>query len=508
MRTLALALGLICLGVFASPAPAAETMRVFDDVEIFPIAPFLNLTGAPVDFAQGGIPFSSCMAQNRTVTVHPVAETELTSTGTDDWLVVKHSGFGLQVGSPIVTLEYDFAQPIDLTFGGEHDRFRMRMVNVEPGDISMQMEIESAAAIPGVPDGTVTTPVSNGQNAVLFGSFGLTAAQWNAVTRVRIHFASLTTAPSPPVTWRLSWIRLVGATLQPGSGIVASEDDGVIKPLVPVPPPPYQAEWTWTDPSGGPYEVMHTEISMLFGQYPGSVVLSSDVNGGSSLDMTVHSTAADIEPGRFIIGREFLPNGSAPALFYPPDRIHVGERLIVVLVHIELLPDSLPGAHGGHVYQRIRLEIPEDSPMVFENLLLDGFEGSNNVFMDFRVERQLGAVYGPGVAFSMNVQTEWRPEDVSTTVSSPFADDLSLSARPSVTSGATRFWLEQEALQDGIISIFDIRGRRVQTLNLAAGVRSVTWDGHDGQGRALASGRYYARVRGASGPAAVLTVVR
>lgn len=48
------------------------------------------------------------------------------------------------------------------------------------------------------------------------------------------------------------------------------------------------------------------------------------------------------------------------------------------------------------------------------------------------------------------------------------------------------------------LEIFDVQGRRVRTLvdaSQAPGVYDARWDGRDDRGRAVASGRYYGRLR-------------
>jgi hypothetical protein len=82
----------------------------------------------------------------------------------------------------------------------------------------------------------------------------------------------------------------------------------------------------------------------------------------------------------------------------------------------------------------------------------------------------------------------------------PPADRLALGAEPNPFSARSslsftlptqgRVWLE----------IFDVRGRRVRTLaegeGLGAGLHARSWDGRDEEGRALAAGVYFARLRG------------
>ncbi len=73
-----------------------------------------------------------------------------------------------------------------------------------------------------------------------------------------------------------------------------------------------------------------------------------------------------------------------------------------------------------------------------------------------------------------------------------------LRASPNPFSPRTTISYELDAPATVDLSIFDARGRRVQTLVggqwLAAGEHQVTWDGRDAKGRAVAGGVYFSRL--------------
>ena len=64
-----------------------------------------------------------------------------------------------------------------------------------------------------------------------------------------------------------------------------------------------------------------------------------------------------------------------------------------------------------------------------------------------------------------------------------------------------------------MLDVYDLAGRRVRRLmsdsNIKAGITTVLWDGSDGQGRDVASGVYFARLRvGAEQRTRKVTMVR
>ena len=68
---------------------------------------------------------------------------------------------------------------------------------------------------------------------------------------------------------------------------------------------------------------------------------------------------------------------------------------------------------------------------------------------------------------------------------------------PFESSTAIRFSMNQAG--PVTIDIFDVRGRRIRTIEearLGPGTHTLTWDGHDDAGRKTGSGVYFAQVRG------------
>ena len=72
----------------------------------------------------------------------------------------------------------------------------------------------------------------------------------------------------------------------------------------------------------------------------------------------------------------------------------------------------------------------------------------------------------------------------------------SLDARVISNTGRVRFQLPVEGVVE--VTVFDVRGRRVQSLGvtrLPAGTNTLEWDGRDASGQLVANGVYHFRVK-------------
>jgi hypothetical protein len=94
-----------------------------------------------------------------------------------------------------------------------------------------------------------------------------------------------------------------------------------------------------------------------------------------------------------------------------------------------------------------------------------------------------------------------------TGASSPGARPLRLTARPTVSSGATRLSFGRSLDAPAALVIFDIGGRVVRTLRAGAGTGYVDWDGRDGGGRIVGAGVYLARLVAGGGAVTTRMVV-
>lgn len=68
------------------------------------------------------------------------------------------------------------------------------------------------------------------------------------------------------------------------------------------------------------------------------------------------------------------------------------------------------------------------------------------------------------------------------------------AVRPSVVSHRAVFELELAAAGPALVEVFDAAGNPVRRFDVAADVRSVSWDGADAAGKRLAEGVYFCRL--------------
>jgi hypothetical protein len=85
---------------------------------------------------------------------------------------------------------------------------------------------------------------------------------------------------------------------------------------------------------------------------------------------------------------------------------------------------------------------------------------------------------------------------------------LTLQARPSVTRAGTELVLGRPAARRQAIDLFDVTGRLLRRLDVAAGASGATWDGRTAAGRPAPTGVYFARAAraGRDGTARIVVV--
>jgi hypothetical protein len=100
------------------------------------------------------------------------------------------------------------------------------------------------------------------------------------------------------------------------------------------------------------------------------------------------------------------------------------------------------------------------------------------------------------------------PIPTATTPSTSFLGHASAEPNPFASSTSIRFSLRKAGPVS--IDIYDIKGRKVRTIDksgLEAGMQTLSWDGYDDNGRQVASGVYFAQVKG-QGQALAAKLVR
>jgi hypothetical protein len=87
-------------------------------------------------------------------------------------------------------------------------------------------------------------------------------------------------------------------------------------------------------------------------------------------------------------------------------------------------------------------------------------------------------------------------------VATPVLSGHRVHVSPNPASSRLRFQWEGPIKQDGVIwEVFDLRGRRVQSLRSSVETGTVHWDATDRSGRPVAAGSYLVRARSGSAQA-------
>jgi hypothetical protein len=83
-----------------------------------------------------------------------------------------------------------------------------------------------------------------------------------------------------------------------------------------------------------------------------------------------------------------------------------------------------------------------------------------------------------------------------------------LWGRPSTFRESTRFELSEPLARNELLRVYDVRGRIVRRLPVAAGHLGATWDGRDDAGDRVGTGVYFARIATPETRTARVIVVR
>ncbi len=491
------------------------TTRVIDDFESGSFAPW-----SPMNWVQTGLPLESCWASRREITVNntrPIVA-ELAGSNFDDELEID-----FESGPPpdlpdtmqeVLRLEYLFGTTRDLTGGGAYDRIRIRLENV----FAVRFRVEI-----GLKANTYPDVVFRGQ-----GWFGVTAPPRDVDYEFLLseYFPAINPTYVEAITvtvqtetfnsggFRVAHIDLAGPVV---AGQVENPDGGT--PTASIHNATYFEEWSWPDlPGPGPVTAMlNVELveddQTAGGEYPGWISWGDDGETDPFVpgNLSHASLAADaINPypdGRFEFNFRWADEGTGLRMFYPPDPIKILSSTSVVL-RVNSHHLNFGSGRETQLIHTVRLDIPEGSPLIFSDVY-ELYNADDEFSLHFEVVNIDSSVPAGPPVFMMAHTADAGPYDVSTDAPQwTAADGPTLTATPSVTDGRTRIALSQPLAFASTVQVFDLRGRLVRRIALAAGREQVVWSGRDDSGQRLASGVYFARVEGAPSPAEKITLLR
>ncbi|MEZ5065941.1 MAG: hypothetical protein R3B81_14505 [bacterium] len=227
------------------------------------------------------------------------------------------------------------------------------------------------------------------------------------------------------------------------------------------------------------------------GQYGDMAFVSVDWQSATFDDAFFELSVTPANPAYFVDSLD------PPTVFETADGFVVEHRL-----HLGEIPG---GVNRGIAYQRIAVTPVPGQELWFDSVTAQ--ELWNGYSLSFHVTG--GAVDTGQPLFEIAATGAWtnwlNVTDVD--VADAADGDRLLRAIPTITRAGTRLELARPAGQAGTVDVYDVHGRHVIGLPIAAGARETVWDGRNVEGRPVAAGVYLARYVDASGQAGVARVV-
>lgn len=483
----------IVLAAAAGPALAAVNIPVDD----FEVADFdLQLVGAGGPISElVDIPYppqGHCIAPRRFVTCQSTWPQGVTRASLDAGSQLNDAMSVSVAPNSAVSVNYDWGYLADLTVGGQVDRIEM--------DVAGTIGDEIALGIYG--DGVIGPIVrraitSTGPVVFDLSDYG----PGIDVTRIEGLTFNFTDAGA----YLVSEIRLRGDS----SGPVDFDIRAEATQTPPLPSPPIEfdvldalvAEPVFTVDFG----ILHADagftpaldlnlgvVEGLAGQVAGLTMSWVDLAPFADGQLTL-SVDVENESGLFVD-------------LYPPDPVHGPEGILLTF------PTVLRSGPGGEALGRSETWLTID-PGAMQGLEFGDVSVGQSPGRDwaggFTVTFDVYGTTGVETIYPLLDLTWWSDYATNVPTGAPVlgaAGDAALRVVPSVTQDGARVEWANPLSRATRLSFFDIQGRRVAALPVAAGMRSVAWDGRGRDGRPLPAGVYFVRAEGgaASGAARVV----
>lgn len=461
-------------------------------IDDFEQGPFVYQTTVSAGGTQSGLSPLHCIASQRNVTFTSYAggmvggQLDLTNPMPDHEVATVFTDGG---GS--LTFGYPLPAGADLTGGGQFGLLFVHVTTAEPGaELSVYMIDGSGVG------GSDTVPVS-GPNFYLFAFADIGALDFTDITDIRVVLDT-------PVLgdFHISDIRLGSPDMMNPMefGVVAGDIAG----------PPYPTEAILFDGSaritedqamllssvdlklrnvtdmatGGPVMILGLGEDSSPGPDDGAIAMVTLHDTGLP-DMTSFEVLVDVyDHGEYL----FMPSAVLEPML-------VSEQGFLLPMTYEVYTMEMMPV--GTLRQDLLFEIPSGAPYTMSDVSATPEEPAHVAFV---LNRTAARSEGDGDGRFVEIRITGAFGEAPT-VGVGGVPDVSASvfrAIPTVTTRGTLFSLGGARAHDAAVSLFDVAGRSVRTLALAAGRASVAWDGRDGAGRRVAPGIYIARVTGGS----------
>lgn len=183
-------------------------------------------------------------------------------------------------------------------------------------------------------------------------------------------------------------------------------------------------------------------------------------------------------------------NGLTPEILYPPDPI-IGAQAFGTSVDLVFRDDQ--GVAVATSLVQIGMTTGRYAELEFSQVTIT-LHGNDEIRLGFVLN---GWNWEP----ELPILESWALADWSTEVTTDVAEmvvarsePIRLLAAPSVMRRRTAIRANRPLTLVGEVGLFDVDGRRVRRLELAAGEASVAWDGRDEAGKDVPTGVYWARL--------------
>ncbi len=518
------ALSLTLLLTTVAPDPARAWCNVFgcpyvvDDFTQGVLPP----ANGPFDFTHVGLPTENCLGGSRQVWVKDVEGASagmVLLPGGDIGFEVRASAQGPTIpiySNAHAALRYSLGDGTDVTANGRNDRFVIDVLDANqytalvmfhyPGGASGKSEILQPGPNIWPLSDILGDPTQLTEIKVTFHYYGPEVYE-GVLTLNRIR---LTGNGSSPLHLRVpDWVEFQPPFLSPG---------------------PYMGAWV-QDEVAGFQHIQDTELTLVSarrftaeGTFVGdsSVRISSATAGSLDLGVTPSAGYA-VDVGRgWILGTgdrvvysfdlATMARGSntVSRIYFSSDPFQpTADQL---LIHFLVDYQDHAGEQQGTVAYRMRVQTRDESaydllaPMLYPPDPID----DPDFGFGFTLENMGAAktlVTGDPL-LTITLEADLTPPAL--TSAAPLAGPAGaplLAALPSVTDSRTVLRLARPLSHTTAIRIYDLAGRLVRELQLAAEQPTAAWDTRDSRGRPVTSGIYFAKIVGAGDVAARKIVV-
>jgi len=379
---------------------------------------------------------------------------------------------------------WDLGYSADLTAAGTVDRIDASVSGPDGALIRFVLVDENdSSAVVDVPD-----PPANIPSAPLSA---FTGVDLQNVTQIILIFIE-------PGDYGLFSVRLRGE----GSGGV-DFDIHQSATFVPALPSPPVTATLWEHPFAQPLFDMGVSIVQADAGFTPDLSLTLGTSpafaDGDEANLALSWTdLAPFEPLQLGFSVDLAENDGSIPMAYPPDPVYGPEG--IALSFPTMVQQGAARGIVGSSETWITLDPGSQQAadaLTFENVVVTPHGDMTGFEVSFLLVPGAAGVETIWPLLEMTWWSEWTPTNLTATpVTARAGAATRLVAVPSVTRGGTEIRADRPFETATRLLVHDVLGRRVTTLRMPAGERSVRWEGRDRGGRPVPAGVYFVNVAG------------